>query len=659
MQDFSFEQAFLFNTGSDIMSYNLLGSRKTGTAEMEGFSFSVWAPMARSVSIVGDFNGWDATRNPMERMGRTGIFHGTVPGAEQWQRYKYSIVTGDGETILKADPYAVHSETRPGTSSILYSLDDTFQWNDGMFLQNRDSRPQDDRSKETPLNIYEVHLGSWKQYPDGSFYNYKTLAHELSSYIKEMGYTHIELLPVMEHPLDDSWGYQVTGFFSPTSRFGTPYDFKYFVNHMHEQGIGIILDWVPGHFPKDAFGLARFDGSAAFEYADDRIGEHKEWGTYVFNYSKDEVRSFLLSNAVYWIENYHIDGIRVDAVSSMLYRNYCRTDYLLNVNGGVENLEAVSFLQQLNSTVSSRYPGVMMIAEESTTWPKVTASVGDGGLGFTHKWNMGWMHDTLEYFSRDYVFRKWHQSQLSFSLVYAFSENFILPLSHDEIVHGKSSMIAKMPGDDWRKFASLRTLYAYMMAHPGGKLLFMGSEFGQFIEWRFREPLEWFLLEYEHHRKLQSFVKTLNHLYLNQKALWEQNHGWEGFLWNSADDSENCVYIFSRIAKPQDSKKGENILVVLNMTPDPKDEYRIGVPDEGDYEVILDTDHVDFGGSGYLLRSHKDGQENGREKGQEKGSLRLPAFRAKKDNWNGFPCSIRIPLPPLAALYLKRIENHP
>ncbi len=660
MQDFSFDQAYLFNTGSDVMSYNLLGSHKVCAAETEGYSFSVWAPMARSVSIVGDFNFWDEKANPMVRMGDTGIFHGFVQGAEQWQRYKYSIVTSSGETVLKADPYAVHNETRPGTSSILYCLEDRFSWEDEKFTQNRDSKQQSKSANEKPLNIYEVHLGSWRQYPDGSFYNYQKLAQELAAYAGEMGYTHVELLPVMEHPLDDSWGYQVTGFFSPTSRFGTPYDFKYFVNYMHKHGIGVILDWVPGHFPKDSFGLARFDGSAVFEYADDRIGEHKEWGTNVFNYSRDEVRSFLISNAIYWIDIYHVDGIRVDAVSSMLYLNYCRTNYLRNVNGGVENLEAVSFLQRLNTTVSARYPGVMMIAEESTTWPKVTSPVADGGLGFTYKWNMGWMHDTLEYFSRDYIFRKWHQGQLSFSLVYAFTETFILPLSHDEIVHGKSSMIGKMPGDQWRKFASLRTLYAYMMAHPGGKLLFMGCEFGQFIEWRFKEPLEWFLLEYDHHRKLQQFVRILNHLYLDQKSLWEQNQNWDGFQWHSADDSENSIFIFSRISKgtddPGSPQKRESILVVLNMTPNPKEQYRIGVQETGEYEVILDTDHEDYGGSGYLLRLCKEKEKIGAQilKNSKGESMKLPVFEVKQESWRGFPCSLNIPVPPLSALYLKK-----
>ncbi len=670
MQDFSFDQAFLFNTGSDFMSYNLLGSHKTCIGDAEGFSFSVWAPAAIAVSVVGDFNFWDASAYPMEKMGETGIFHTFVPSAEQWQRYKYSITTAKGEILLKADPFAVHSETRQGTSSILYNLDDGFLWSDRGLIGNRGlvhynnpssnkpqniaSNPEADRllnfigdpNSIKPLNIYEVHLGSWRQYPDGTFYNYKKMAHELAHYVKEMGYTHIELLPVMEHPLDDSWGYQVTGFYSPTSRFGTPYDFKYFVNHMHENGIGVILDWVPGHFPKDAFGLARFDGSALYEYADDRIGEHKEWGTNVFNYSRDEVRSFLISNAVYWIECYHIDGIRADAVSSMIYLNYGRTNFIRNAHGGVENLHAVSFLQQLNRIISEHY-GILMIAEESTAWQKVTAPAAEGGLGFTHKWNMGWMHDTLDYFSLDYADRKAHQSKLSFSMVYAFTENFILPLSHDEVVHGKSSIIGRMPGDHWRKFASIRTLYAYMMAHPGGKMLFMGNEFSPFIEWRFREPLEWFLLEYSHHAKLQQFVKALNHLYLAQNALWDQDRDWNGFQWHSADDAQNSMFVFSRIARAngiewdgeEDGKSGggesERIVVVLNLTPEPKTSYPVGVMEAGEYETILNTDREEYGGSGYL--SDPDS-----------------VFTARSEMIGGFPFLLEVTIPPLSVLYLKR-----
>lgn len=645
MKEFSFEQAYLFNTGSDIMSYNLLGSHKdVNDRNEEGYSFAVWAPEAGSVSVTGDFNLWNSGAAPMERMGNTGIFYTFIPGVKQWDRYKYAITDKNGNEFLKADPYAVHNETRPGTSSVCYDAEDGFLWNDRDFLAKRETKGGYESNGTGPLNIYEVHLGSWKRYPDGSFYNYKTLALELAEYVKEMGYTHVELLPVMEHPLDDSWGYQVTGFYSPTSRFGTPSDFKFFVDYMHRQEIGVILDWVPGHFPKDSFGLGRFDGTAEYEYADDRIGEHKEWGTFVFNYSKSEIRSFLISNAVYWIDLYHIDGIRVDAVSSMLYLNYGRTNYIHNRIGGIENLEAISFLQQLNAVIRNNYPGVIMAAEESTSWPKVTTPVSEGGLGFTHKWNMGWMHDTIEYFSRDYIHRKWHHDQLSFSMVYAFTENFILPLSHDEVVHGKASMIDKMPGDPWRKFASLRTLYAYMMAHPGGKLMFMGSEFGQFIEWRFYESLEWFMLDYEPHSKLQYFVKTLNHLYLMEKAFYDFNRSWDGFQWHSTNDSENSIYAFSRY-----SGTHENILVILNLTPNPHENYCTGVPALSGYETILDTDAEEFGGSGYLLHHYPEPAGNPVQPG------RICYYPEQKE-FGGFPYSIRLTIPPLSVLFLKKVE---
>ncbi len=639
MQKFSFDQAYLFNTGSDFMSYNLLGSHSIKIDGTDGYSFSVWAPTAKSVCVVGDFNYWDNSANILEKMGDTGIFYGFVLHASQWQRYKFGITSNSGSFFLKADPYAIHSETRNSTSSILYPHDDGFVWSDKKFIDIRVSRGIKPTFDDKPLNIYEVHLGSWKRYPDDSFYDYRKIAHELCEYVSDMGYTHIELLPVMEHPLDDSWGYQVTGFYSPTSRFGTPCDFKYFVDYMHNNGIGVILDWVPGHFPKDAFGLARFDGSAVYEYADDRVGEHKEWGTYVFNYSRAEVRSFLMSNAMYWAKEYHIDGIRVDAVSSMLYLNYGRTNYIRNIHGGVENLEAVSFLQQLNDVVLNNNPGFMMIAEESTAWAKVTASQNDGGLGFTHKWNMGWMHDTLDYFSKDYIYRKWHQSQISFSLVYAFSESFILPMSHDEIVHGKGSLINKMPGDEWRKFASLRTLYAYMIAHPGGKLIFMGSEFGQFIEWRFYEQLEWFMLANDMHKKLQNYVKELNHIYLSSKELWEQNGGWDGFSWHSADDSNNSIFIFSR-----HSKDCKSVIVVLNMSPNAIEKYKFGVSNEGHYKIILNSDDIEFGGSDYVSEIMKTNIYD--------------SF--KEINDGGFPYSLEIPVPPLAALYIKytEIENY-
>ncbi len=629
MRQFSYDQAYLFNTGNDLMSYNLLGAHYFCDNGTEGYSFCVWAPEASSVSVAGDFNDWDTESDRLERMGDTGIFRGRVEGARKWDNYKFWIRDSNGNCRFKADPYAFHSETRPGTSSKLYPLDDHYVWSDGDYLATRSAEKE-----KRPLNIYEIHLGSWKRNSDGEFLNYRTIAHKLSEYVIEMGYTHVELLPVMEHPLDDSWGYQVTGFFSPTSRFGTPEDFRYFVDHMHSAGIGVILDWVPGHFPKDDFALGRFDGSALFEYADDRLGEHKEWGTYVFNFARGEVRSFLLSNAVYWIKEFHADGLRVDAVSSMLYLNYGRQEHVFNRHGGIENLEAVSFLQELNRTVHSRFPGVIMIAEESTAWPKVTSS-DDDGLGFDYKWNMGWMHDTLDYFGRDYIYRRWHHSQLSFSLMYAFSERFILPLSHDETVHGKRSMIDRMQGDIWNRFASLRTLYGYMTAHPGAKLSFMGNEFGQFIEWRFYEQLEWFMLDHENNKALHRYVKALNRFYLDNPELWISDNGWEGFKWNSVNDSDNCIYIMTRL-----SPEGGNILVVLNMTPSPFRDYRTGVLPGNDYKIVLDSDDVSFGGSGYI------------------GSLgKEKYYKYEKIRCNDFEGSVVLDIPPNSVLFLKAVKG--
>ena len=480
-------QAYLFNTGNDYKSYHLLGSHPfTDENQEQGFRFSVWAPHARSVHVIGDFNHWNPDASPMVRIGETGIWSCEIVGALQWDRYKYSIHGADGRLYDKIDPYARHIETRPNDASILYDPDD-YIWNDASFLSARK-----DALTPAPVNIYELHLGSWRKHPDGSFFNYREIAKDLVEYCLEMGYTHIELMPVCEHPLDASWGYQVTGYYAVTSRFGTPADFKFMIDHLHRNGIAVILDWVPAHFPRNIEGLIRFDGSHCYEYPDPRIGEHREWGTYVFNYEKSEVQSFLISNAVFWIDEFHIDGLRVDAVSSMLYRNYCRTDFLPNIYGGTDNIEAVQFLRRLNGIVRQNYPHALMIAEESTSWEKVSHPAEYGGLGFTHKWNMGWMHDTLDYFSTDYYARVWSHDQLSFSMMYAFSENFVLCLSHDEVVHGKKSLLDKMPGDPWRKFASLRTMFLYMIAHPGAKLMFMGAEFGQYIEWRFYEELEWF-----------------------------------------------------------------------------------------------------------------------------------------------------------------------
>jgi len=624
-------QAYLFNQGTDCMCYRLLGSRRTGASEEDGYAFSVWAPRARSVSVVGEFNGWTAGQDRLSALGSTGIWTGTVAAARSWNRYRYQLVGPDGSSFEKTDPMAVHCETRPANASILYDFP-SYEWHDGVFLEDRAKK------RAGPLLIYEVHLGSWRRNDDGTVLDYRTLAHRLGEYVSGMGFTHVELMPVMEHPLDDSWGYQVTGFFSATSRFGTPDDFRYFVDHLHSLGIGVILDWVPGHFPRDAHGLARFDGSCTYEYEDPRLGEHKEWGTLVFDFGRAEVRSFLLSSAVFWMDVFHADGLRVDAVSSMLYRNYGRTEFSPNQYGGVENLEAVSFLQEFNRVMAERFPGVLRIAEESTAWPKVTHPTECGGLGFTHKWNMGWMHDSLDYHARDYAHRRWHHDQLTFSMVYAFSEKFILPLSHDEVVHGKHSLIGRMPGDNWQKAAALRAMYVAMYAHPGAKLLFMGAEFGQFIEWRFYESLEWFLLAYPIHSGIQRFVRDLNLVYRHEPSLHEVDDSWEGFSWLSVNDAEHSVVAFLRKGRdPSDVT-----VAALNLLTGPFDSYRIGVPTGGTYRVVLDSDASLYGGSDYL---------GNRRPSQSYEAEPVPA--------GGQPFSIDCTLPPLSGILIRRAEGAP
>lgn len=624
------DQAYLFNTGEDYRSYHLLGSRPYTSSDSEGYFFSVWAPNAKTVCVIGDFNDWTPDVSPMAPSANTGIWTCRIPGAEQWDRYKYRILGADNRYYEKIDPYARHSETRPNDASILYDPDD-YVWRDAEYMA---SRPNALAAR--PINIYEIHLGSWRRHPDGNFMNYREIAEDLASYCEEMGYTHVELMPVMEHPLDDSWGYQVTGYYSVTSRFGTPADFKYLVDRLHGAGIGVILDWVPAHFPKNLEGLVRFDGTPCFEYGDPRIGEHREWGTYVFNYEKAEVRSFLISNAIFWLDVYHADGIRVDAVTSMIYRNYGRTEYLPNKFGGTENIEAVGFLRQLNGIVRTEYPAVMMIAEESTSWANVTRPSDSGGLGFTHKWNMGWMHDTLDYFETDYYARNWHFEQLCFSMMYAFSENFILCLSHDEVVHGKKSLLDKMPGDPWRKFASLRTLFFYMIGHPGAKLNFMGSEFGQYIEWRFYEQLEWFMTQYESHRLLKDFVAELNRYYLHNRAFWISDHSWDGFEWLDLSDRANSVFLFQRKGERIEEKR----IGAMNMVPVPLDRYRIPVDDRGDYRVAINTDDMRFGGSGYPILSEGE-----------------TLIAAREGPWKGKPFYLELNLPPLSGLYIEIIPN--
>ena len=590
-------QAYLFNTGKNYMSYNMLGSRPAVSAEGEaGYRFAVWAPAAVSVSVVGDFNEWNDQVHPLEVYGTTGIWVGFVPDAKTWERYKYAIRTSDGRTVFKADPYARHSETRPDTASILYDPDD-YEWNDADYMRDRT-----DAYRLKPLNIYEVHLGSWRRYPDGSCYNYRDIAPQLADYVIDMGYTAIELMPIMEYPLDASWGYQVTGYFSATSRYGTPADLKYFIDHMHGRGIRVILDWVPGHFPRDAFGLARFDGSPLYEYADTRIGEHKDWGTLVFDYGKAEVRSFLLSSAYFWLDEFHFDGLRVDAVSSMVYLDYGRNEFVPNKYGGNENLEAIDFLKELNGMVREQYPSVLMIAEESSAFPDITKGIDRGGVGFTHKWNMGWMNDTLDYMSLDYLYRQYHHDQITFSMMYAFAERYILPFSHDEVVHGKKTLLGRMPGDYWRQFSSLRAVYMYQIAHPGAKLNFMGNEFAPYTEWRYYEELEWFMLQYPSHKQMQTFVKHLNHLYLEHRALWDVDDSWDGFQWLRVDDKNNSVLAWERI--PSDPEGGR-VIAVFNLTPAVLPEYWLDVNGEGRYQLLLNSDDVAFGGSGYLSDDEK------------------------------------------------------
>lgn len=617
--------SYLFHQGTHYHSYRFLGAHKAYRKRMKGVRFSLWAPHASEVKVIGDFNNWCGKNHSMRQEDGSGIWSIFIPDLEEGMLYKYEIHTLHGEILLKADPYGTHSELRPNTASQIYFLEG-YPWKDKAWMESKKASSIYDG----PLLIYEVHLGSWKGKTKNGFYSYQDLAKELIPYVLDMGYTHIELLPIMEHPFDGSWGYQATGYYAPTSRYGTPKDFMYFVDQCHLHGIGILLDWVPGHFCKDSHGLRLFDGTPLFEYEDPLKAEMFQWGTLAFDLGKTEVRSFLISNAVFWFDKFHIDGLRIDAVASMLYLDYGKQDgqWTPNVYGGKENLEAVDFMRKLNEVIFSYFPQALMIAEESTQWPMVSKPTYLGGLGYNYKWNMGWMNDILRYMEMDPIHRKWHHNLLTFSMMYAFSENFILPFSHDEVVHGKKSLIDKMSGDYWQKFASLRTLYGYMLSHPGKKLLFMGGEFAQFIEWNENQGLDWFLLDYAMHEKLQHYVKTLNRLYLQEPSLWLYDHDWRGFEWIDPHNYQQSIITYLRKGLEPD----DFILIICNFTPVVYEDYRIGVPSKGQYIELLNSDMDCFGGSG---------QSN------------LDLLTVDDLPWHNQPYSLQLKLPPLAVLFLK------
>ncbi len=614
----------LFSEGKLLQCYNILGAHEKEVDGIKGILFATWAPNAERVSVIGDFNQWDGRTNPMRVRGGSGVWELFIPGLQAGSLYKYEILNRHtGELLEKIDPYARQFEQRPATASMTTARH-TWQWQDQDWIKNR----QEDRWLHSPMSIYEMHLGSWQRDDEGHFLNYREIAHRLVDYLGPLGFTHIELMPVTEHPLDASWGYQATGYFAPTSRFGSIDDFKYFVDYCHQHGFGILVDWVPAHFPKDAHGLARYDGSALYEHEDPRLGEHQDWGTLIYNFGRNEVKNFLFASALFWMDEFHIDGLRVDAVASMLYLDYSREDgqWLPNKYGGNENLEAIDFLKELNHLTHVEYPGTVVIAEESTSWPQVTRPGWLGGLGFTMKWNMGWMHDILNYMQKDPVYRHYHHDQLTFGLLYSFTENFLLPFSHDEVVHGKKSMLEKMPGDDWQKFANLRLLYTFMFAYPGKKLLFMGCEFGQRREWDFNSQLSWNELDSPYHRGVKDLLAQLNKLYTEVPALHYYDFDARGFDWVDCHDSAQSVLIFQRNG-PDDS-----VIIALNFTPIVRENYRIGVPFGGHYEEILNSD------SSYY---------NGSNTGNDDPIVSEPV------PWMGRDHSISITLPPLAGLIIK------
>lgn len=615
---------YLFGQGTHYDLYNKLGAHPMTVDGEEGVYFAVWAPNAAAVSIVGDFNEWDENATPMERLEPLGIYQIFLTGIKVGDIYKYCVTAQDGKKTLKADPYGFQAELRPNNASVVADISD-FKWHDSRWMKKREKF--DD--KKNPMFVYEVHPGSWKKHEqtegdEDGFYNYREIAHELAAYVKDMGYTHVELMGIAEHPFDGSWGYQVTNYFAPTSRHGSPEDFQYFMDYMHEHNIGVILDWVPAHFPRDAFGLAEFDGTCLYEYADPRKGEHPDWGTKVFDYGKTEVQNFLICNALFWLEHYHVDGLRVDAVASMLYLDYGREDgqWVPNIYGGNENLEAIEFFKHLNTIVKKRNPGIVMIAEESTAWPKVTDKAEYGGLDFSLKWNMGWMHDFLEYMKLDPYFRKYNHTKMNFAMVYAYSENYMLVLSHDEVVHLKCSMIEKMPGSYEDKFKNLMAGYAFMTGHPGKKLLFMGQDFGQHREWSEKRELDWFLLDKEPNRHLQAFVKELLHLYKNNKCLYEYDCYPEGFEWINADDGDRSIFSFVRHSESGKS----NMLFIINFTPVERPDYRVGTTCRRKHTLVLSSDDKKFGGTG--KRRPKEYKPAKKECDGRKYSFRykLPAY---------------------------------